>query len=110
MSGRIENFKNLKNDLEESEILLDLAVEESDDDTIKEVLPQIQAIDERVDKLSLDLMLDDADDQSNAIVSINAGAGGTEAQDWVEMLFRMYLRWIERKGFKVNMVDYQPDD
>ena len=51
-----------------------------------------------------------ADDQNNAIVSINAGAGGTDAQDWAEMLFRMYTRWVERKGFKISMIDYQPGD
>jgi peptide chain release factor 2 len=55
-------------------------------------------------------MLDGADDQNNAIISINAGAGGTEAQDWAEMLFRMYTRWIERKGFKLDIIDYQPGD
>ncbi len=55
-------------------------------------------------------MLDGEDDENNAIVSINAGAGGTEAQDWAEMLFRMYIRWIERKGFKVEIIDFQPGD
>jgi len=60
--------------------------------------------------LSLDLMLDGEDDGNNAIVSINAGAGGTEAQDWAEMLFRMYGRWVERKGFKIEIVDFQPGE
>jgi peptide chain release factor 2 len=60
--------------------------------------------------LSLSLMLDGKNDANNAILSINAGAGGTEAQDWAEMLFRMYLRWIERKGFGVKVIDYQPGD
>jgi peptide chain release factor 2 len=55
-------------------------------------------------------MLDGEDDSKNAIVSINAGAGGTEAQDWAEMLFRMYSRWIERRGFKFEMIDFQPGD
>ena len=55
-------------------------------------------------------MLGGEDDQNNAIVSINAGAGGTEAQDWAEMLFRMYVRWIERKGFKIDVIDFQPGD
>ena len=55
-------------------------------------------------------MLDGADDRNNAIVSINAGAGGTDAQDWAEMLFRMYIRWIERKGFEVKIIDLQPGD
>ncbi len=55
-------------------------------------------------------MLDGEDDTNNAIISINAGAGGTEAQDWAEMLFRMYLRWIERKGFEVKVIDFQPGE
>jgi len=60
--------------------------------------------------LSLHMMLSGEDDRNNAIVSINAGAGGTEAQDWSEMLFRMYARWCERKGFKQELVDLQPGD
>jgi len=87
-----------------------MAIEESDDEARKEVIGKLEEINERINKLSLDLMLNGKDDQNNAIVSINAGAGGTEAQDWAEMLFRMYVRWVERKGFKVNMVDFQPGD
>ena len=100
----------LSNDLEENEILLEMAIEESDDEARNEVSEKLLEIDERINKLSFDLMLNGKDDQSNAIVSINAGAGGTEAQDWAEMLFRMYVRWVERKGFKVNIVDFQPGD
>ena len=110
LTGRVESFKKIYSDLEESEILLDLGLEESDADTIEESTQQIQVIDEKIKKLSLNLMLDGADDQNNAIVSINAGAGGTEAQDWVEMLFRMYMRWTERKGFKTDIIDFQPGD
>jgi len=106
----VTSIHKLYTDLEESQILLDLAIEESDADTIKEVSQQIQAIDKKIKKLSIDLMLDGADDQNNAIVSINAGAGGTEAQDWAEMLFRMYTRWIERKGFALEVIDFQPGD
>jgi peptide chain release factor 2 len=54
--------------------------------------------------------LSDKDDPNNAIVSINAGAGGTEAQDWAEMLFRMYSRWVERKGYGIDIIDFQPGD
>jgi peptide chain release factor 2 len=110
ISGKLTTFNELYSDLEESQILLDLAMEESDADTIEEVSQQIEAIDKRVKKLSLDLMLSGDDDRNNSIVSINAGAGGTDAQDWVEMLFRMYTRWIERKGFKINIIDFQPGD
>ena len=55
-------------------------------------------------------MLDGEDDGKNAIVSINAGAGGTEAQDWAEMLFRMYTRWVERRGYQIELIDFQPGD
>jgi len=110
LCGKTESFKSLSNDLEENEILLEMALEESDDEARKEVREKLEEIDEGINKLSLDLMLSGKDDQNNAIVSINAGAGGTEAQDWAEMLFRMYVRWVERKGFKVNIVDFQPGD
>jgi peptide chain release factor 2 len=60
--------------------------------------------------MTLTLMLDGENDRNNAIVSINAGAGGTEAQDWAEMLFRMYSRWVEQKGFSSEIIDFQPGD
>jgi len=110
ISNKIDNFKELWNDLEETQILLDLAVEESDEEALNEVIQQIAALDKKINQLSLDLMLDGKDDARNAIVSINAGAGGTEAQDWAEMLFRMYSRWVERKGYKAELIDFQPGD
>jgi len=106
----VASINKLYTDLEESQILLDLAIEESDADTIEEVSLQIEEIDKKIKKLSVDLMLDGADDRNNAIISINAGAGGTDAQDWAEMLFRMYTRWIEHKGFKLDVIDFQPGD
>jgi len=90
--------------------LLDLAVEESDEDALEEVTQQTDALDAKINQLSLALMLDGRDDARNAIVSINAGAGGTEAQDWAEMLFRMYSRWIERKGYQSELIDFQPGE
>jgi peptide chain release factor 2 len=106
----IDRFENLYNDLEESDVLLELAIEESDQDTTEEVAQKVQGLEKQIKRLSLELMLDGEEDENNSIVSINAGAGGTEAQDWAEMLFRMYVRWIERKGFKINVVDFQPGD
>ncbi len=96
--------------MEESEILFDLGLEESDSDTVNEAARQIQQLEKQIKKYSVDLTLDQEDDPNNAIVSINAGAGGTEAQDWAEMLFRMYLRWIDQKGFKSSIIDFQPGD
>ncbi|UCD90705.1 MAG: peptide chain release factor 2 [Desulfobacterales bacterium] len=106
----VDKFKGIHHDLEETELLLELALEESDSDTLEEVSQQVRIIEKGVQKLSLDLMLGGEDDPNNSIVSINAGAGGTEAQDWAEMLFRMYVRWIERKGFKIDIIDFQPGD
>jgi peptide chain release factor 2 len=110
LTGRVNEVKNFSKDLEECEILLELAVEEADPEALEEVSQQVQTLDKSIKKLSLNLMLDGEDDQNNAIVSINAGAGGTEAQDWAEMLFRMYARWVERKGFAIDVIDFQPGD
>ena len=110
ISNKIDSFKKLWGDLEETEILLDLALEESDEEALAEVTQQATVLDKRITQLSLDLMLDGRDDFRHAIVSINAGAGGTEAQDWAEMLFRMYSRWVERKGYTSELIDFQPGD
>jgi peptide chain release factor 2 len=96
--------------VEDSQILLDLAVEEDDQTTIQEVSETLQRLQDAVHRMALAHMLCGKDDTKNAIVSINAGAGGTEAQDWVEMLFRMYLRWAERKNYKATVVDFQPGE
>jgi peptide chain release factor 2 len=110
ISGIIKRFNELHKDLEENEIMFDLGVEESDADTVDETSRQVRQLEKKIKIFSIDLTLDGEDDPNNSIVSINAGAGGTEAQDWAEMLFRMYLRWIDRKGFKSSIIDFQPGD
>jgi len=110
VSGKVDNYRQLEAALEDSEVLLELAVEEEEEEVLKEATVQIADIAKHIDQLSFDLMLDDPEDQSNAIVSINAGAGGTEAQDWAEMLFRMYMRWVEQKRFSAKVLDMQPGD
>ena len=110
ISNRIEKFTALEKELEESLILLELGEEEDDQESIKEVGEQIRGLDKKIRKLSMELILSGDDDSNNAIISINAGAGGTEAQDWAEMLFRMYLRYVEQKGFESEIIDYQPGD
>ena len=96
--------------MEENQILLEMAIEESDKEALAEVSQHAADLDHRIDSISLELMLDGEDDDKNAIVSINAGAGGTEAQDWAEMLFRMYTRYAERQGYKVELIDFQPGE
>ncbi len=99
---------NLAQGVEDGELLLDMALEENDPEA--EAAREILSIEKRLKAFSLDLMLDGENDENNAIISINAGAGGTEAQDWAEMLFRMYARWVERKGYKSEIIDLQPGD
>ena len=107
LSSAIERWGSLHAAVEECEILFELGTEESDEKSIAEAQALSENLGRRIKQLSVELMLDGEDDRNNAIMSINAGAGGTEAQDWAEMLFRMYTRWIEHKGFKLQMIDYQ---
>lgn len=110
LNALIEKWRQLKNDLEDSHLLLEMAIEESDDQTLQEITRQGETLEQEIEKFSLTLMLSGKDDANNAIVAINAGAGGTDSQDWAEMLFRMYCRWVEQKGFKLNIIDYQPGE
>jgi peptide chain release factor 2 len=110
LTGRIDRYRQMASELEDSTVLLELANEESDAGTLTEVQQQLKRLKRKIDRLSLDLMLNGEDDPCNAIVSINAGAGGTEAQDWAEMLFRRYVRWVERKGYEVEIIDLQPGE
>ena len=87
-----------------------MAKEENDEEALTEVGRDLELLRVSVRDEELKMMLGSEQDPMNAIVSIHAGAGGTEAQDWAEMLLRMYLRWAERRGFKSTIIDYQPGD
>jgi peptide chain release factor 2 len=91
-------------------VLLELAQEEADEAALVEVDDELKAQEKGLRRLELEMMLGGEDDNKNAIVTIHAGAGGTEAQDWTEILLRMYLRFAERRGFKTEMYDMLPGD
>ncbi len=110
ISHRLERFKAIQKEIEENQGLLEMAVEENDEPTLADLGRQAENLRRSVDRFAVDIMLDGEDDDRNAIVSINAGAGGTEAQDWANMLFRMYTRWVERKGFQLELIDLQPGE
>jgi len=110
LSQPIVRVGAIAKDLEDTLLLLDLAVEENDSATLEEIQVQANDIDARIERFSLEMMLDGPDDHNDAILSINAGAGGTEAQDWAEILLRMYTRWIERNGYRTDTIDYQPGE
>lgn len=94
-----------KKGLEEMEILLQLVEEQKDEKEAQELLERLKRTEEAIHQIEFRKMLGGELDPNNAIVSINAGAGGTEAQDWVEMLLRMYLRWAEKKKFETKIID-----
>ena len=110
LSNLLETWENIYKEIEDAEILLELALEESDKDSELEVSVLLSSLEKKIKKFSVEITLDGEDDSKNALVSINAGAGGTDSQDWAEMLFRMYTRWMDKKGYRFQIIDYQPGD
>jgi peptide chain release factor 2 len=106
----VERFDKLTKDASDLNELLELAASDNDEAMLAEVTEQLPALKEGVRKLELMRMLSGPEDKSDAIVSIHPGAGGVDAQDWAEMLMRMYLRWCEKKGYKTEIIDHQPGD
>jgi peptide chain release factor 2 len=106
----VRHWKKLKETTDDLDILYEMAKEENDEAALAEVGHDLELLRVSVRDEELKMMLGSEQDPMNAIVSIHAGAGGTEAQDWAEMLLRMYLRWAERRGFKSTIIDYQPGD
>jgi peptide chain release factor 2 len=107
---QIDQWEKYYHETEDAKILAEMALEEDDAPTMKELAGDVTRLQREVKDLEFQSLLGDTDDRRNAIVSINAGAGGTEAQDWVEMLFRMYLRWAEAKGLETRIIDYLAGD
>jgi peptide chain release factor 2 len=106
----VAGWKKQKNSLDDLALLYEFAMEENDEKTLKEIDSDLYGLTAAVKSEELKMMLGSEQDPMNAIMTIHAGAGGTEAQDWAEMLLRLYLRWAERKGFKTDIIDYQPGD
>jgi peptide chain release factor 2 len=103
--GVVDQWQGIKKDLEDGAILLQLAEEEEDEKEIEGVQGKLDQIEKQIRDIELGEILGGKHDPDNAIVNINAGAGGTEAQDWAEMLLRMYLKWAENKGCKSEIID-----
>jgi peptide chain release factor 2 len=101
----LRTYDQLARRLEEAEILHSLASDEADEATQTEALAALGEVEAALDQLEVRALLSGPHDEANAIVSVHAGAGGTESCDWAEMLLRMYLRWAERRGFKAELVE-----
>ena len=105
LKSGIEEYNNWKTRSEDVEVLIELAEEEQDESLYPEIEAEIAKLKSELDKWELQRKLGGEYDDSDAILTINAGAGGTDAQDWAEMLLRMYLRWAESKGWKTEIID-----
>lgn len=103
-------YEAIETAIEDCELMLELAAEEDDDDTRREVAAKFVELEASLEEVELRQLLGGEHDASNAILSINSGAGGTDACDWAEMLMRMYMRWAERKNYKTEIIDLQYGD
>jgi peptide chain release factor 2 len=108
--GRKNKFEKANEALSDANELFEMATEEKDEETIESLFEDAESLEDIIKQTEIEVMLSGDDDGNNAIVTIHPGAGGTESCDWASMLYRMYLRWAERKGFKVEVLDYQTGD
>lgn len=106
VEARAQVFKSIASLVEDAEVLLSLAEEEGDAGTAKEAEAKLKEADKAIKDVEIKRLLGKEHDRSGAIVAIHPGAGGTEAQDWASMLMRMYARWAELRGYKVEVLDY----
>jgi peptide chain release factor 2 len=110
LQGPLDRWKKLSGQVQDTLGLLDLALEENDTEVLQEVETEVQKLTLEVEHFELESMLSGEMDDSNAILSIHPGAGGTESQDWAEMLMRMYIRWAETHGYSYDVLDVQPGE
>jgi len=106
----LNKYMNAKTSVEDALDFFELAKSENDEETLEMLFEDAESLNNNINDLEVEMMLSGENDSNNAIISIHPGAGGTESQDWASMLYRMYLRWAERKGFKVEVLDYQTGD
>lgn len=108
--AKIKHYKNLLEACDEIETMMELSADEQDQSMADEAKAALEKLTRQVEALALETLMRGDYDNSNAILSLHAGAGGTEAQDWTQMLYRMYTRYCERAGFKVTLLDYLAGD
>lgn len=107
---KIERYNALKTDWEDISTLVELAIAEDDESVLEEIQSGFNKLSESIENMKLETLLSGPYDKSNAIITLHAGAGGTEAQDWCQMLYRMYQMWAEARGYKVSTLDILDGD
>jgi peptide chain release factor 2 len=108
--SKVKTYDELEHRLGEIEALWQLATEEDDVSLEQEIEQEVKSLQRKFEALELEILLSGPYDRNNAILTLHAGAGGTEAQDWVQMLYRLYIRWGERHGYKVETLDFLPGE
>lgn len=110
LKERLEKYEKLFTQWEDLGVLCELAIEEGDESLVPEIEGGVRTFKKQFDGLRLETLLTEPYDSNDALLSMHAGAGGTEAQDWVQMLLRMYMRWAESKGFDIRVLSYLDGD
>ena len=110
LKDKVDSYNNLVAKLEDTYTLCEMAIEANDEDSVDEVVSETDFIESEAEKKRIEVLLSGPYDKNNAIVSFHPGAGGTEAQDWASMLYRLYTRWGEKHGFNVKLVDWLDGD
>ena len=110
LKDKVDSYEELKTKLEDTLMLCEMAIEENDDSSVEEVVSETEFIETEAEKKRIEVLLSGPYDKNNAILSFHPGAGGTEAQDWASMLYRLYTRWGEKHGFNVKLIDWLDGD
>lgn len=110
LKDQLDTMKHLQGTWEDIQVLIEMAHEENDESMVEEIEKEISQFEEAFESLRIQTLLSGEYDACNAIVTLHAGAGGTESCDWTSMLYRMYTRWAERKGFSIQVLDYLDGD
>ena len=110
LKDKYESYEELLAKLEDTYTLCEMAIEENDESSVEEVVAETEYIEAEAERKRIEVLLSGPYDKNNAIVSFHPGAGGTEAQDWASMLYRMYTRWGEKSGFNVKLIDWLDGD
>jgi len=110
VKSSVDQYEKLQSEFDDASMMTELADEEGDDELALETAGSIRSLLKKVDEFELQLLLNQPYDKLDAILELHPGAGGTESQDWGQMLLRMYTRWAEKHGFKVEVLDYLPGD
>ena len=110
LKDKVDSYNNLVTKLEDTYTLCEMAIEANDEDSVDEVVSETEFIEQEAERKRIEVLLSGPYDKNNAIVSFHPGAGGTEAQDWASMLYRLYTRWGEKHGFNVKLVDWLDGD